>query len=243
MPTLINRYDRILCRRTLALGATVATLMTLIVVTTDEPETTWAGRASRIGALLPVAGGLAAFLACDQARGRGEVRAHAALGVSSAAATRGAWMGGTLIGALGAASLLDGSVDLRPLFPHAVAFEETWSRRESGWFEPSRGILVDAQGTIHAFAEVATAMVREVPMASVPRAPTFFAVLLAAVAFPLWAAARGSALRRVIAVSAMGAAAVTVFHLVAAGRADGALLLAPPGLLFAEALWLHRSRA
>jgi hypothetical protein len=76
-----------------------------------------------------------------------------------------------------------------------------------------------------------------------PFASTLAALVLAAVALPLWATAEGPTLRRAAVCFGVASAAVFVFHLVAAERVSSMFLLLPPILVLADALLLHRGRA
>jgi hypothetical protein len=240
MSALITRYDRVLGLRTIALGAVLAVLVLLIVAVTDERESSWAARASRLVALLPLATGLACYLACEQARSRGEARVHASLGATSVQATRGSWLAGMLLGGLGAFALLSTRVDVRALFPRVEVSHQEWSYAGEGWFDRSQGILVQVDGSLR---RIAAAVVVDAPPSAAPRGAAFVTVLVAAVAFPLWGSARDSAVRRIAVVLAVMSASITVFHLVAAGRVGPASMWIAPALLLADAWWLHRRGA
>jgi hypothetical protein len=230
-------YDWLLARRTVSLALALALLAFAVMLGTDDSASTVAGRIGRLSALLSLAGGGAAFIATEQARSRGEMRALGAAGVPPVKASLGAVVGGAAIGAVGAVLALLRRVDLTPLFPRVAPSSSTWVSRGDAWLDVARGIAVRASGELSLVAAEGGASLTEAP---VHRGATAASLVLASVAFPLWATARSSGLRRAAAGFAIAAGSVTVFHLVAAERATGWLLALPPLALLLEAFSLHR---
>lgn len=234
----MSPYDWLLARRTVALGVALGALVFFVMVGTDEGLATLGGRLGRLAALVSLAGGAAAFIATEQARSRGELRALAAAGVSPIKASMGAIVGGAAVGAVGPLLALVRTVDLSPLFPRAVAFGGSWMPQGEAWLESTRGIVVRASGELERVGAAGLVVMAPDPA---PRAATVVALVLAAVAFPLWATARGSTLHRVAVALGVASTSVAVFHLVAAGRMPSATLVLPPSLLTLDAWMLHRS--
>lgn len=234
----LSPYDWLLARRTAALGLALGTLVFFVMLGTDEGLATLGGRLGRLAALVSLAGGAAAFIATEQARSRGELRALGAAGVSPVKASMGAILGGAAVGGLGPVLALIRAVDLSPLFPRAVPFGGTWTPQGESWFETTRGIVVRASGELQLVGGVGLASIAPDP---IPRGATVVALVLAALGFPLWATARGSTTHRAAALLGVASASVAVFHLVAAGRMPAATLILPPSLLMLDAWMLHRS--
>jgi hypothetical protein len=232
----LTAYDWLLARRTLALGIALGILAFVVMLGTDDATSTLAGRVGRLAALVSLAGGGGAFIATEQARSRGEMRALGAAGVRPVKASLGAIAGGAAVGALGPVLALVHRVDLTPLFPH-VGATTGWVRQGDAWLEATQGIVVRATGEV---SRVAPTAVRAIAEGPAPRWATAAAFALAAVGFPLWATAESAALRRSLVALAVATTAVAVFHLVAAGQMSPAMLVVPPALLLCDAALLHR---
>lgn len=235
----LTPYDVVLARRAAGIGALLAAVAFVLVAATDEAASTLAGRLARLSALLPIAGGIGASIACAQARSRGEASALEAVGVPPFTALRGASLGGALVGAVGAAVVLVGSVDLSPLFPR-VALAPAWRTVAEGFADPARGIVVLPSGEL----------LRRTPDAiaaaafEAPRFATALALFVAAVAVPAWSAAPSRPSRRLVVALAVATAAVAAFHLVGAGRLPPIALVVPPALLALDArrVYVHTAR-
>jgi hypothetical protein len=232
----LTAYDWLLARRTLALGTALGLLAFLVMLGTDDATSTLAGRVGRLAALVSLAGGGGAFIATEQARSRGEMRALGAAGVRPVKASLGAITGGAAVGALGPMLALARSVDLTPLFPRVGATGTGWVRQGDAWLDATQGIVVRASGEL---SRVAPSAVRALAEGPAPRFATAAALAVAAIGFPLWATAESAAARRSIVALTVAAAAVAIFHLVAAGRLSSAMLVVPPALLLCDALALH----
>ena len=234
---ILTAYDRLLARRTVSLGVALTLLALALMFGTDDGASTFAGRIGRLAALVSLAGGGGAFIATEQARSRGEMRALGAAGVPPVKAAMGAVVGGTALGALGPVLALLPSVDLTPLFPRVVPSGMDWVRQGDAWLDVARGTVVRATGEL---ARVAVAVPPSIADRPVDRAATALALIFAALAFPLWATATSSALRRASVGLAVAAAAVGVFHLVAVHRVSALALAVPPAALLLDAAFLHR---
>src|SRR5262249_4634560 len=129
------------------------------------------------------------------------------------------------------------AVDLSSLFPRAVPFGGNWVARGAEWVETTRGIAVRANGELLVIgASGATSRAPD----DVPRAATVLALFVAAIGFPLWATARGSAPHRAVVALGVALTSVAAFHLVAAGRVPAAALALPPLFLLLDTWLLHR---
>jgi hypothetical protein len=233
----LSPYDWLLARRTTAVGVALGVLLFMVMMGTDEGLATLGGRLGRLAALVSLAGGAAAFITTEQARSRGELRALAAAGIPPMKSVLGAVVGGATVGAVGPALAFVRKVDLSALFPRAVPLGGTWVPQGGAWLEATRGIVVHASGELHLVEAVGAASLVSDP---VPRFATAAALGLAAIGFPLWATARGTALHRVIVALGVAFASVAGFHLVAVGRIPAAGLLVPPSFLIVDSWILHR---
>jgi hypothetical protein len=233
----LTAYDWLLVRRTVSLALALAILVFIVMVGTDDAASTFAGRVGRLAALVSLAGGGGAFIANEQARSRGELRALAAAGVPPVKASLGAIVGGAVVGALGPVLALARVVDLTPLFPRVAPSGKTWVSQGDEWLDATRGVVVRASGELAQVAAPVQAALVEGPM---PRLATAAALSLAAIGFPLWATARSAALRRSAVGLVVAAASVAIFHLVAAQRTSPAALVVPPLILLMDAAFLHR---
>src|SRR5262245_57483319 len=135
----LTAYDWLLVRRTVSLALALAMLVFIVMIGTDDAASTFAGRVGRLAALVSLAGGGGAFIANEQARSRGEMRALAAAGVPSVKASLGAILGGALVGALGPVLALARGVDLTPLFPRVAPAGRTWVSQGDEWVVVSGG--------------------------------------------------------------------------------------------------------
>jgi hypothetical protein len=233
----LSPYDWLLARRTAALGVALGAIVFMVMVGTDEGLATLGGRLGRLAAFVSLAGGAAAFIATEQARSRGELRALGAAGVPPIKASLGAVVGGAAIGAVGPVLAFVRGVDLSPLFPRAVPFGGTWIPQDGTWLETTRGIVVAANGELQKIGALGVATASSDP---VPRGATVAALVLAAIGFPLWATARGSVFHRAVVALTVALSSVAVFHLVAAGRIPAAGLVLPPSVLMLDSWILYR---
>jgi hypothetical protein len=235
----LTAYDWLLVRRTVSLALALAMLVFIVMLGTDDAASTFAGRVGRLAALVSLAGGGAAFIATEQARSRGEMRALAAAGVAPVKASLGAIVGGAIVGAAGPVLVFARGVDLTPLFPRVAPSGKTWVAQDGAWLDAARGVVVRATGEL---AQVTSPAVREALVEGpIPRLATAVALCVAAVGLPLWATTRSTALRRSAVAIGAAAASVALFHLVAAQRIAAAALVIPPALLVLDAVALHRS--
>jgi hypothetical protein len=236
----LTAYDTLLLRRAAALGVVLATIVFLIMLGTDDGASTHATRLGRLAALSSLAGAGGAFLAVAQARSRGELRALRATGTSPFRSALGGVLGGVLVGLCGVALAWAPGVDLTPLFPRALSPEGTWTQDGATWIDAVHGVRVAADGAVKwagGRADVRTATTET------PFVPTMAALVLAAIALPLWATVDGGAVRRGVVCFAIASAVVLVFHLVAAQRTSSMVLVLPPLAVLADALLLQRGRA
>ncbi|MET0592963.1 MAG: hypothetical protein ABW133_09705 [Polyangiaceae bacterium] len=235
----LTAYDGLLGRRSAALGVALGAIVFLVMLGTDDVVSTHAGRLGRLAALSPLAGAAGTLIAVAQARSRGELRALGAAGIAPFRASLGGIWGGTLVGLLGAMLAIAPGVDLSPLFPRALPTEGGWVRDGASWLDTARGVRVAIDGAV-SWAD-ARADLR--PVGAAPFGATLTALVLAAIAFPVWATAPGTMLRRAAVCFGVASAAVFVFHLVAAQRTSSMFLVLPPLILLADAWMLHRGRA
>jgi hypothetical protein len=226
-------FDWQMARRASVLAAILSLAMVAVVVSTDEQSVSWAARLGRLAPLLAVAGGLGAFVTMEQARARGEVRAIMALGVAPLRACAGAAVGGTWVALVGPGMVLRKSVDLGPLFPRAEAGTEVFRTLDARTvIETSRGVILHADGMLAPLAEHAPSMLSSTQ----PRLGTFLALLVLALAVPIWSALRCRPGRRIVMGALAMLGCMLVFHLVAAGRAPAWTLPLAPLVLLVEAV-------
>jgi hypothetical protein len=232
----LTAYDWSLARRTVSLGLVLGALVFVVMLSTDDLTGTLAGRVGRLAALVSLAGGGAAFIATEQARSRGEMRALGAAGVPDIKASLGAVIGGVMVGALGPVFALSHAVDLTPLFPRVGSTGTTWISRGGDWVDATRGLIVKASGDLSLVAPEASVVFVE---PSIPRLATAAALAVAAVGFPLWATAPSTTLRRLAVAFFVAVSAIIVFHLVAVARFAAPTLVIPPALVLLDAAVLH----
>jgi len=233
----LSAYDWLLARRTFLLSVALGGLVFAVMLSTDDAASTHAGRAGRFAALVSLAGGAAAFIAIEQARSRGELRAIGAAGVQPVKAALGAVLGGAAFGAIGPIMIFVRGVDLGPLFPRGPASSAEWVARGQEWIDVAHGVAVRVGGELARTSSRASPIVAAAP---IPKVATALALGIAAIACPLWATARGAPLRRSAVALVVAAATVAVFHLVAADHLPTVALVVPPVLLALDAIALHR---
>lgn len=232
----MTAYDWLLARRTFSLGLVLGTLVFLVMLATDDATSTLPGRLGRLAVLASLAGGGGAFIATEQSRSRGEMRALGAAGVPPVKAVMGAVLGGAVIGALGSGLAIVPRVDLTPLFPRVAPLAVSWLWQGDSWFDSMGGVVVHASGDL---SRVGSAVPSGLGPPPTPRLATALALGLAAFGFPLWATAPAAAFRRSIVGLSVAGTSVAVFHLVAAGRVPPVALAIPATLLLADAVSLH----
>lgn len=225
----LNRYDLALARRVLAAGLLLGVSAFVIAAATDEADASTTDRLGRIAALLPVLGAIAASLVVAQARARGEMRALHAMGIGPARAVRGALVGAMFVGSTGAVLVASGAASVRSLFPR-IDVPSAWAFLDGRWLDGVTGLSVHPRGDV--WLEAVPALSSPAP--SGLESATLLTIVLASFAVPVWTLASCGALRRLVV--AMGAAlfAVTLFHLVAAGRLSPFALTAIPLTLLVE---------
>ena len=229
----ITSFDRQLARRALALGVGLVLVLAIIVYATDEQSQALASRLGRLASVVAIAGGLGAFLAAEQARARGELRALAALGIAPGRASLGAAAGGAIVALLGPILVLSGWADTGPLFPRLEAGGGTFQALGPATvLEISRGVLLEASGALSA-AQAAGGVAPTALVA--PRVATAVALLVTGVAVAWWAVLPRRPLRRIVVVVLAALWSVVLFHLVAAGRAPAFVLPLSPLVLVADA--------
>lgn len=220
---VLNGYDLALARRVLVAGLLLGASAFAVAAATDEADASTADRLARLAALLPVLGALAASLVVAQARSRGELRALHAMGVEPARAVRGAWLGAVLVGLMGVALVGSKAADIGSLFPR-IDGPTAWVFVDERWMDASTGLLVHSSGDV----ELGAAPLRAPAGPSLLEPATLLTLALASFAVPAWALASCSATRRFVVALGASLAAVTLFHLVAAGRLSPFALTAIP---------------
>ena len=210
----MQAFDRMLGRRTLLFAVAVTCLALVVVVLTDEPDSTAGMRLARLAAMAPAFAALSAWVVLSQVRQRGELRALEAIGASPWRATLGATMAGWLIGAFSVAVFCLPSTDVYSLFP-VLPQDSAWRLDGDGFLEPISGLRVapdgslGSAGTTHGSPSGVKPGLGDALMLVGP---------LAAV-LPVWATApSSSALSRLGACSIAAALAVVLLHWVASGR-------------------------
>lgn len=236
---MVTRYDARLVLRTVAVGSLLGLAILSIGMATDEPGSTWPGRLGRLASLLPIAGGLAAALVVAQVRARGEALALAAIGASPARVTRGAVVGGILVGLVGAAMVALGMADTSSLFPR-IELHGAWQFVEGAWLDSSRALSVSPSGELDRLSHLAPPSLKAEPLLD---GATALALLLFSLVVPAWATAPSPLLRRLLVALVVGFVSVASFHAVGAGRLVPSMLSAAPMLLLIDAYLLERKRS
>src|SRR5882724_7114198 len=176
----LSAYDWLLARRTFLLSVALGGLVFAVMVGTDDPASTHAGRAGRFAGLVSLAGGAAAFIAIEQARSRGEMRAIGAAGVRPAKAALGAVLGVAAFGALGPAMIFVRGVDIGPLFPRGPTSSAEWVAQGREWVDVAHGVAVRVGGELVRTSASVPSVVAPLP---IPRFATAMALGIAAIAF------------------------------------------------------------
>jgi len=227
---VLNRYDLELARRVLGAGVLLGASAFAIGAATDEANASTADRLGRVAALLPVLGALAASLVVAQGRSRGELRGLFALGVRPSRASRGAWLGGALVGLAGVALVASGAASVASLFPRLDALT-AWTFIDDGlWLDGRSGVAVNARGEVQAW----TGSLHSEPVPAALEPATMLMLALASFVVPAWALAASSVSRRFVVALTAGLLAITLFHLVAAERLAPMALAIWPLLLFVD---------
>ncbi len=219
-----------------AAGATLVAFLVAIVVTgaTDEGGVPWLERLARTLAALPLCSAFGAWVALVGRRGRGELRALAALGRSPARAGLPAALGSLVVAAaLTVTVVTSRAFDVSAFFPSSRA--PSALRWDGGAFvDDAAGVRVLPSGVIERGAPPAAAEGREPPAVTArpaARAVVAVACLLACAALALFGARAAATAREVLAVLAAVTATIATFHWVAASRLPKATcVIAPIGL-------------
>lgn len=232
----MRAYDRSLFSRSVLTAALLGAGVWTIILVSDEAGSSFGMRSARLCALAPVLQILAVLWVLESARGRGEERALAALGVTplraAAAAVAGAWVVG-LVASLWVASPW---ADPRSLFP-VIGADHAWSRAAAGWVDAVSGTEVDALGGGLTVREPSTRRAAD----SQTRAALLLLLPLLLVA-PLWAALRCASKERWLVAVGCAMLAVSALHAAAARRVPEILLAGSASPLVLHALWLARSQ-
>jgi len=242
MKRLLTRYDWLLARRAFALGSVLTMVLAVVIATTGDVGATMGERLGMLSAVVALAGGVAAFVAGEQARARGELRGLAAIGVAPGRAPFGAALGGSIIALLGPALASMKIVDVDSLYPRVSPSAGAWTAVGPGaWRHAVGSVVVRATGELDiSVGAIAPPMV---PSLHASRLSTGAALLAFAIAVPFWATAKGNAPRRLIVALSVAVCSATLFHLVAVGRAPAGVLALPPLALLLDAWALGRSGA
>lgn len=219
IPGAVAPFDRLLFRRALAFSVAATLLALGVVVLTDEPLSTPGMRAARMAAFAPALAALGVSVALAQARGRGELRALAALGASPWRAARGAVLAGWLVGALAVALLASPWSDVSVLFP-AMPSHAQWHRHAAALVDPASGVRVAADGVIGFVAAHRSRAVDSPGALAALAAVTPLAALA-----PPWAGTRLSLLSRALGAGLAIVLAIVLLHVVASGRAPALVLV------------------
>lgn len=231
-------HDTQLFWRTLGLCFVVFLIIVGVVVATDEAYSTAQMRVARLCAFAPLVAGVALVLSLNRAQRRGELRALAGLGASPWAAAWGALCAAWLFGGFAAVAVLTPFADVSALFPEPPV-SSGWTLAGAGFFEPSRGIEVVANGSVR-FLEPEHAVA---PFSKPAGWQAMATLLPQALVLPAWLAAPLTPRTRAWGFGLTLALTLLALHSAALGRLSGFLLplvAAPIGAQLAVAL--ERSR-
>jgi hypothetical protein len=225
----MQAFDRMLGRRTLLFALAVTCLALVVVVLTDEPESSAGMRLARLAAMGPAFAALSSWVVLSQVRHRGELRALEAIGASPWRTTLGATVAGWLIGVLSLAVFCLPLTDVQSLFP-ILPQDCAWRLDGDDFLEPIRGLRLAPDGSLESAGPK-----RGSPSVvdSRPKDALMFVGPLAIV-LPVWVTAPASALSRLAACSIAAALAVVLLHLVASERAPAVSLVGVATPLFVQ---------
>src|SRR5512140_1295154 len=146
-----SSWDARALRRAFGVGALMVALAWLVTAATDEGNVAWAARLGRALPTTPICAAIGAWIAIAPARGRGELRALAALGRSPWQNARAAALGGAMVAAIAGLSVMTSSwVDVEGFYPAIggsadVRFEGgVFVDHDSGWQIAADGALARA---------------------------------------------------------------------------------------------------
>ncbi len=201
-------------------------------------------RLARALPLAPLCAAIAVWLTLISERAKIEALAFESLGRSPALNDAGAVFGGALF-ALGAASLVAFSshIDVEAIFPSfASAPKIQWNG--DSFVDASRGVTFATDGNIQSLPDATKSAGDHVDLGAPARdrGGASIALALAAIAFPLFAAA---AIRRVsaaviVAVAASAFLTFLAFDAVASARAPAGVLVLPQAALLFFAVFEYR---
>ncbi len=207
----------------------LASAVLVLVLLTDEDDSSGALRLARMAAFCPGITALAVGFVVARGRGRGEERALAALGVPPTQGAMGAMVAGWLLCVGGLLLLQSPWVDLRSLFPSAASPLD-WVRGADGsWNAPSESVTVYPDGSLK-LESARAASSRPANRLHQVALATFAPI---AIVIPVWAAVRLGVPRRAASVALTAAGMLVGLHAVASGALAGEWLL-----LAGAPLWL-----
>lgn len=234
----MTSHDTQLFWRTLGACFLVLGLVLGVVLATDEAYSTAQMRVARLCAFAPLIAGLALVVSLQRAERRGELRALAGLGASPWGAAWGGLCAAWLFGGSASLIVLTPLADVSALFPEPPV-SSGWTLGTNGFFEPTRGIEVVADGSVR-FLE------REpgrLPFSKPGGWQAMSTLLPQALVLPGWLAAPLRPRTRVWGFGLTLALTLLALHAAALGRLSSILLplvAAPIGAQLAIAL--ERSR-
>ncbi len=236
-----SQWDGRALRRALFVGTLMVGLAWLVTAATDEGNVAWAARLGRALPTTPICAAIGAWIAIAPARGRGELRALAALGRSPWQNARAAALGGAMVAAIaGLAIAISSRVDVEGFYPAIggsadVRFEDdAFVDHDSGWKIGQDGTLAPA---------ITPTPPRDARIPPHGRASAGLATFLAGLALALITAHPAPPRRRAmwLGIGALsGAATLFLFQAAAAHRVMPAWAALPPALLLAAAAARYR---
>jgi hypothetical protein len=257
---VVTQWDLRILGRALALASLAFVVAWLVTAATDEGGIGWGVRAGRTLPIAPVCAALGTVIALAPARGRGEVRALAALGRAPWQNAAGSVIGGAFA-AMFAAGLIAASpsVDVSGFYPVASAAVD-YRFEDNGFVDHAAGWRIESDGSLTKVEAAPPA--NEGSIHGPPRYGRIAAAAstaLAGFALPLIAAhvllmrpvsgqrrrlfAKGSSARALGAIGFTVVATVVLFHGAAARRVPALLAALPFALLLAAAVVRYRAPA
>ncbi len=233
-----SEWDGRALRRALGVGALMVVLAWLVTAATDEGNVAWSARLGRALPTTPICAAIGAWIAVAPARGRGELRALAALGRSPWQNARAAAIGGALVAAIAALAIATWArVDVEGFYPAIGGSADV--RFEAGAFvDHDSGWQIDRDGDLSRATTPPAPRDLRVPPHG--RAAAGLATFFAGLALALIAAHPGKRAWWIGAGAAVGVATLVLFQAAAAHRVVPAWAILPPALLLAAAVARYR---
>jgi hypothetical protein len=233
----VTAWDVKIARRALVLSIVAFACALLVTAATDEGNVSWLERIARTLPVLPIAGGLGAWLTMAPLRTRGDVIALEALGRNPWEMARPAIAASVLLHALACALLA--ILPVHGFFPRPAPVSSIVFK-DGDFVDGTKGVRIHADGTLEP-ADIVSSSHEQTPGGA--RFAVGAMLLFAGAALPMWALVvrREQAAKAALAGAVTGGATVLCFHASAQGQLPAIAAAVPSGALLAFALMRYRS--